>query len=108
MPKASEVGERLTAGVPVPDDTPLPLRLTFWGLPVALSVTVTVPVRVPVVVGLKVTLIAQLVPAARDVPQVPSPPKAKSPLTVTLLIVNVLLPLLVRVESSTALIVPTV
>ena len=49
----------------MPDETPLPVRLIFWGLPVALSVMVTLPVRVPVAVGLKVTLIVHLAPAAR-------------------------------------------
>src|SRR5438094_3550547 len=72
LPNASEVGERLATGVDVPDETPLPVRLIFWGLPVALSVMVTLPVRVPVAVGLKVTLIAQLEPGASEVPQVPS------------------------------------
>src|SRR5437763_1975739 len=108
LPKLKEVGERLTAGVPVPDDTPLPLRLTFCGLPVALSLTVTVPVRVPVVVGLKFTLIVQLVRAASDVPQVPSPARVKSPLTVMLLIVKVAVPVLVSVENCAMLVIPTV
>jgi len=40
----------------------------LW-LPVALSVTVIVPVRVPTAVGVKVTLMEQLAPAAREVPQ---------------------------------------
>ena len=74
----------------------------------ALSLTVTVPVRVPVAVGVKFTLIVQLLPAASEVPQLPSPARTKSPLTVTLLIVKVVLPLLVRVESCAALVVPTV
>ena len=105
MPKLKEVGERLTTGVPVPE---LPLRLIFCGLPVALSLTVTVPVRVPVVVGVKFTLIVQLVRAARDVPQVPSPARVKSPLTVMLLIVKVAVPLLVSVENCATLVIPTV
>ena len=104
MPKLKEVGERLTAGVPVPE---LPLRLIFCGLPVALSLTVTVPVRVPVVVGVKFTLIVQLVPGASEVPQVPTPAKAKSPLIVSPLIVMVVVPELVSVENCAALVVPT-
>ena len=92
----------------MPDETPLPVRLIFWGLPVALSLMVTLPVRVPVAVGLKVTLIVQLLPDARDVPQVPSPARAKSPLSVMLLIVMVVLPVLVSVETCAALVVPTV
>jgi len=50
----------------------------------------------------------QLLPAASDVPQLPSPARTKSPLTVTLLIVKVVLPLLVSVETFEALVVPTV
>ena len=42
----------------------------MWGLPVALSVMVMAPVRVPVAVGVKVTLMEQLAPAAREAPQV--------------------------------------
>ena len=57
------------------DDTPLPVRLTFWGLPVALSVTVTVPVSVPVVAGLKTTLNVQLAPAASVLMHVAPGPK---------------------------------
>ena len=74
----------------------------------ALSVMVTLPVRVPVAVGLKVTLIAQLELGASEVPQVPSPAKAKSPLIAKLLIVMAVVPELVRVENCAALVVPTV
>ena len=45
-----------------------------------MSVMVTVPVRVPVVVGVKLTLIVQLAPAATEPLQFPVPAKAKSPL----------------------------
>ena len=48
----------------------MPVRLTVCGLPVALSVTVIVPGCVPVAVGVNVTLIVQLAPAATEVPQV--------------------------------------
>src|SRR5579864_3753959 len=40
------------------------------GLPVALSVMVIVPGWLPVAVGVKVTLMAQLAPAATEAPQV--------------------------------------
>ena len=73
----------------------------------ALSVMVTLPVRVPVAVGLKLTLVVQLVPAASEVPQVPSPAKAKSPLIVSPLIVMVVVPELASVENCAALVVPT-
>jgi hypothetical protein len=41
--------------------TPVPLRLTDCGLLLASSVTDNVPVRLPVVIGVKVTVITQLV-----------------------------------------------
>ena len=43
---------------------PVPVRLAVWGLLVALSVTVNVPPCVPVAVGVNVTLMVQLEPAA--------------------------------------------
>ena len=49
---------------------PIPFRETVCGLPGALSVTDSAPVRFPICVGLKATLIVQLVPAARLEPQV--------------------------------------
>src|SRR5438874_746877 len=67
-------GERLGGAVPVPD-TP-----EVWGLLLALSVTVSVPLRDPVAVGVNVTSIEQLAPAARLVPQLLV--CAKSPLLV--------------------------
>ena len=59
MPKAKLVGAKLAL-----DAAPVPVRLTVWGLPVALSVTVIVPGWLPVAVGVKVTLMEQLAPAA--------------------------------------------
>jgi len=46
------------------------VRATVCGLPVALSVTVMVPGWLPVAVGVKVTVMVQLAPAATEVPQV--------------------------------------
>jgi len=69
---------------------------------------VTVPVRFPVVVGVKLTLIAQLAPAPTEDPQVPEPEKAKSPPIVRLPIVRVAFPVLVSVTACAALVVPTV
>src|SRR5438132_33702 len=65
--KVRRVGLSLTPG---PVAVPLPVRLTVWGLLPALSVMVRAPVRVPVTVGVKLTLMVQLPPAATDVPQV--------------------------------------
>ena len=48
---------------------PVPVRLAVCGLLVALSVTVNAALRVPVAVGVNVTLIVQLEPAATPVPQ---------------------------------------
>jgi len=65
LPKAKLVGAKLAAGaIPVPD------RATVCGLPVALSVTVIVPGWLPVAVGVNVTLMEQLAPAATEAPQV--------------------------------------
>jgi len=65
LPKAKLVGDKLTAGV-----APVPERLTACGLPLALSVTVMVPGWLPMAVGVKVTLMEQLAPAATEAPQV--------------------------------------
>jgi hypothetical protein len=59
------VGERL-----VPAAAPVPVTLTVCGLPAALSEMLTVAVRVPVTVGVNVTLIVQLPPAATELPHV--------------------------------------
>ena len=48
----------------------MPERLTVWGLPVALSVTLMVPGWLPTAVGVKVTLMEQLAPIATEAPQV--------------------------------------
>jgi hypothetical protein len=57
--KVSDVGATDTCG---PD--PVPVRLTVCGLPAALSVMLSVAVRVPTAVGVNVTLMVQLDPAA--------------------------------------------
>ena len=65
MAKVKDAGERLTVEV-----TPAPVRAAVWGLPVALSATVSVAAAAPVAAGVKVTLIVQVAPAARLEPQV--------------------------------------
>jgi hypothetical protein len=65
FPKLRLVAEKLRAEL-----VPVPPRVTVCGLPAALSVMVTLAVRFPFVAGVKVTLMVQLVLAARDVPQV--------------------------------------
>src|ERR1700719_548956 len=64
LPKVSVVVAKLTLAA-----TPVPERATVCGLPVALSVTVIVPGWLPVAVGVKVTLMEQLAPAATEAPQ---------------------------------------
>src|SRR5438309_11885845 len=54
---------------PAPLAPPVPDNATFCGLPAALSVMLTAALRVPMAVGLKVTLIVQLAPAANELPQ---------------------------------------
>ena len=72
----------------------------------ALSLIVTVPVLVPAAVGLKVTLMVQLAPAASELPQVVV--SAKSPLIPILVIVKLTVPELVRVADWAVLVVLTV
>ena len=69
---------------------PVPVRLTFCGLPAALSVIDNVPVRVALCVGLKVTLMVQLASAARLEPQVFV--WLKSPLAAILVILSAVVP----------------
>ena len=88
------MAERLaTAAVPVP------VSVTVWGLPVALSLMLTEAARLPAAVGVKVTLMAQVPPAAREPPQVllwaKSP--ALAPLIATLEMLKAALPVLLRV-----------
>ena len=49
---------------------PVPERATVWGLPAASSATERVAVRAPPPLGVNVTLIVQLAPAARVAPHV--------------------------------------
>jgi len=81
----------------------VPDSVTCCGLPVALSAIDSVPLREPVAVGVNVTLIVQLDPAARLVPQVFV--CAKSPVTVTPVIVRLAVPLLLRVTALAVLVV---
>src|SRR5260370_9278839 len=87
-------------------DVQMPVSETVCGLLGALSVSVKEPVRVPVAEGVNLTLIVQLAPAAKEVPQVPTPAKAKSPL-MAVLSVRVALPVFVTVTNCVLLVVPT-
>ena len=57
-------------GLTVTGTTPFPVNETICGLLLALSLMVKVPVREPSVVGVNVTLTAQLAPAASELPHV--------------------------------------
>ena len=111
LPKFRLVGDTLTDAEPPPELlTPLPVRLRIWGLFGALSEMLTVPVRVPVAVGVKMTVIEQLLPAASELPQSPElGSNAKSPVMVkAALNVNEEVPPFLTVAVPTALGVPTV
>src|SRR5213082_2516064 len=105
LPKPRLVGANPTAGA-----VPFPLSATVCGLPPALSVTDSVPVRAPEVVGVKVTLIEQLAPAAKVAGLVgqafaPVLVAAKSPEAAKELIVKAAVPVLVNVTVIGALVV---
>src|SRR5213082_2545082 len=85
--------------------TPVPVRVTSWGLPLALSVILSVPVLAPTAVGVNVTLIVQLAPAASALPQLLV--WSKSPLIAIAAIFSVALPALLSVTVSGALVLPT-
>src|SRR5207248_8885403 len=76
---------------------PVPLRVTVCGLLAAESVMVRVPLRVPAAVGVNVTLIVQLPPPARKLPQLLF--CEKSPLAAMLLIATALAVVLLKVTA---------
>ena len=94
------MGKKLALGA-----APVPVRLTVCGLPVALSVTVMVPGWLPVAVGVKVTVMVQLAPAATEVPQVLV--WAYGVLAAMLVMVSAPVPALVSVTVCAALVVFT-
>jgi hypothetical protein len=79
FPNGRGLGERVTV-----DASPVPVKATACGLPLALSFMVSVPLLVPVAVGVNVTLIVQFVSAAKVVPQVFV--SEKSPLLVPVIV----------------------
>ncbi len=86
--------------------SPVPVRATVCGLPLALSVMVTAPVLTPPPAGLKATLRAQLALGATLEPQLLV--WEESPLAEMLAMLRVALPVLVRVTIWAGLAVPTV
>jgi hypothetical protein len=106
---AKLVGLRPTVGAGA---TPLPLRLTVWGVPTALSLTVRLAVRDPEAVGPNVTTIVQLPPAASvALPlghvSLSEKSPAFAPVTPILLIVSAAVPELVNVTVRAPLVDPT-
>jgi hypothetical protein len=89
--------------------TPVPLSATVCGLPAASSVILIAAVRLPVAEGAKVTLAVQLAPGVSELPHVLLSTKsvAWGPVTATLAIFRVALPLLVKVRLWGELAVPT-
>src|SRR5436190_5986550 len=81
--------------------SPVPVRLTACGLPLALSVTLNVALLVPLAVGVKVTLIVHCAPAATDVPQLLVCPKSPllAPVMEMLLMLRLAVPVLERVTA---------
>jgi len=84
---------------------PVPVRFMVCELSAALSVIVTAPVRVPVAVGVNLTLIWQLDPAASGDLHVVV--REKAPLVAMLVIFSAAVPVLARVTVCAALVVPT-
>src|ERR1035437_10307219 len=104
LPKERLEGETLTVEV-----VQAPETLTVWGLPVALSAMAMAAMRVPAAVGLKVTLMVQLAPAATLDPQllVWAKSLALAPDTAMLVTLKAELPELVRVTALVVLVVLT-
>jgi hypothetical protein len=102
--KARLVAVRLAVGL-----APVPVRLTICGLPMALSVTVISAVRLPADVGVNVTLIVQLPPAASELPQVEVSGKSPElgPVAATLVMLKAALPLFVRMTDCEGVEVPS-
>jgi hypothetical protein len=106
-PDETDVGEGAGAEIANPGAAaPVPAKTIFCGLPEALSLIATLPARLPVVVGVNVTEIWQLPPAARDVLQVLVSPK--SPDAAIPVMLSALVPLLVKVTIWGVLVVPTI
>src|SRR5205823_2776797 len=101
---------RLVGANPLSLPDALPICASVCGLPPALSATDSVPVRAPEAVGVKVTLMEQLAPAAKVAGLVahafaPVLVAAKSPEAANELMVKAAVPVLVKVTVIGALVV---
>src|SRR5579859_4788130 len=89
---------------------PVPVRGSLSGLVEALVVKTSVADRTPLAEGVKVTLTMQFVPCARDAPHVLDEIEKSAefvPLRAMLVIVNVAVPVFVRVTLFAPEVVPT-
>src|SRR5947208_759144 len=103
---------RLVGANPTPGAVPFPLSVMICGLPPALSASDSDPVRAPEAVGVKVTLMVQVPPAAKVAGLMgqalaPVPVAAKSPEAANELIVQAAAPFLVSVNVIAAPVVAT-
>jgi hypothetical protein len=80
LAKVSEVGERVAIGL---GTTPVPVRLTVCGEPLALSVIAILALRVPLTRGWNFTVIVQEAPGATGAAQVPDAVKDPAPASVS-------------------------
>lgn len=102
MPAAVPIGSTFESA------TPLPLMVTDWGLPVALSATLSEAVLDPACVGVNVTWMEQFAPAAKLDPQVLV--WANIPFEFAIEIpamFNAAVPVLFKVTVTAELVVPT-
>jgi len=104
LPNERLAGERLAAGT-----EPVPARLTVWGLPPELSVTLSNAERLPLAVGVKVMLNVQVEPAASELPQLLAWAKSPGldPVIVTPEMLRAPVPALSKVAVPATLVVPT-
>jgi hypothetical protein len=103
LPKAKRLADSPTVA-----EVPVPVRLTVWGLPVALSVNITEAVLVPGALGANETLIVHWACGAIEAPHVlvmlKSP--AFGPDVSILVNVSVALPTLISVADCVGLVLP--
>jgi hypothetical protein len=92
-----------------PVDVPVPLSVAVCGLLASLSATLSVAVTAPAAVGVKVTLMVQLLPAARVVPHalVCANDEAPAPVMLTAMLLTVAVLLFFSVTVCAVLVVLT-
>jgi len=101
LPNVNEVG-----AIPIASATPVPLRATVCGLPVALSVNVIVPLRVPAAVGVNVIWNVHGFASTAMLGHCASVAPAKSPVIAMLVNVTAVFPVFDTVNVSGELVDP--